>query len=134
MKNFFVTLLFCVLSSIVYCQETFHAVKSSINGGRFEIVQSDIARRQTFKIDKYTGKVYVYVKTRDETKPFTWEKVYWIGDIYEKPENPNQINYQLFLGGKAISDCILINIYTGKTWLLFTDSETEQDFFSPIYE
>lgn len=124
--------LFCVLSSVVYGQESNHAVKSSTDGGRYEIVQSEIARRQTFKIDKYNGKVYLYVKSSSSDN-YLWEKIYWVGEKYEKPEKPNQINYQLFLGGIAISDCFLINIHTGKSWSLYKDTDSGSYFFSPIY-
>ena len=33
----------------------------------------------------------------------------------------HNINYQIFLGGDDLNDCFLINIHTGKTWVLFPD-------------
>lgn len=33
----------------------------------------------------------------------------------------HNINYQIFLGGDDLNDCFLINIHTGKTWVLLPD-------------
>lgn len=39
--------------------DTRPAVSSSLTGDRFEIIQSPIILRQVFRLDKFTGDVYV---------------------------------------------------------------------------
>ena len=133
MKKIILSLFMGLMNLSSYAYDTNSAVKSSVENGRYEIVQSEIARKLTFKLDKYTGKVYQYVKTSSDSNPYSWQPVYWIGCSDEK-EIPTKINYQLFLGGTAVSDCFLLNINTGKTWLLYEDSDGNGNFFSPIYE
>ena len=120
-------LLFLLCSINVYSQETenYQAVKTSQTGGRYEIVQSEITRRHTFKIDKYTGTVLQFVKTSEDVS--TWQLVPKTPAKFDTVI-PDQINYQVFLGGIAIRDCFLLNINTGATWILVKDSAENLSF------
>jgi len=124
-KILFLLFLLCSINAHSQQIEKYQAVKTSQTGGRYEIVQSEIIRSQTFKIDKYTGTVYQFVKTKDDLS--TWQLV---------PKNvatfdtviPDKINYQLFLGGIVVRDCFLLNINTGATWVLVKDSNDYLSF------
>jgi hypothetical protein len=81
---------------------------------------SDVAVRYTFKIDKFTGDVFQYVKRTDET--YTWqnvEKYRNINDIIKE----NVINYQLFSSGQGIRYTFLLNTNSGLTWKLVTKED-----------
>jgi len=90
---------------------------TSLSGGRWEFFMSEIAARGTYKIDKFTGKVYILVESKD--KSLTWE-------IIEKEINSGDtqkqscINYQLFSSGLAMRHTFLINTNSGLTWQLVT--------------
>lgn len=98
---------------------------TSLTGGRWEFFMSEIAAQGTYRIDKYTGKVYVLVKKDDET--LTW-------DLVEKEagktdvQNPGVINYQLFASGLAMRYTFLLNTNTGLTWQLVADENKVLSF------
>ena len=110
-------LLFILFSMSAYSQglQKYQATKTSQAGGRYEIVQSEIQRSQTFKLDKYTGKVYMLVTTKSDE--VAWEEVQK-NSAWHDTVTPDKVNYQLFLGGSAARDCFLLNINTGATWIL----------------
>jgi hypothetical protein len=116
-------LLFILFSSVnIYSQtQKYQATHTSQEGGRYEIIQSEIKRSNTFKLDKFTGKVYQFVSTNNDW--FTWQQVY---RSYAESDTaiPEKINYQIFMGGIAAKDCFLLNINTGITWILVEDKKT----------
>lgn len=107
-------------------------VSTSQTGGRFEIIQSPKFRRLTFKLDKYTGDVFLLVKNEEEE--LLWSKCLNVEldllKIFLPKKNEENISYQLFMGGMAISDCFLLNIHNGDTYRLYKDSESEELYFS----
>ena len=131
MKQILLLIAICFISLTSSAIETHHAVKTSTEGGRYEIVQSEIARKYTFRLDKYTGDIYQLVlKINGKT---TWEKMEVIGLGFDTIKN-GIINFQIFMGGIAVSDCFMINIHTGKTYQLYQDSDTNNLFWSYIIE
>ena len=129
MKKFFVfftLLLFCVSAFSIDVEK---AVKTSVAGGRFEIAQSEIARRCTFKLDKKYGKVYQMVKT--SSGGITWEEMGIVKSDYN--DESKEINYQLFLSGISLSDTFLINIHSGKTWQLVENSNNKTLIWQPVF-
>ena len=89
---------------------------TSLVGGRYEIITSDIRASCSFKVDKHLGDVYQLVKNSKEE--MVWEKMY-------KNASPNDIriegvNYQLYTSGIALRYTFLMNINTGVTWQLST--------------
>ncbi len=127
----FILITLCVMSLLnVYADDNYSAVRTSVDNGRYEIVQSEIMRRLVFLLDKYTGDVYQnLLSTKDERVWRKLEKVGSSNDVTPK----TQINYQLFVGGFSINDIFLLNINTGETWYIFKDTETEMLFFSKSY-
>jgi len=118
-----ILLLFILFSCTnIYSQlQNYQATTTSQVGGRYEIIQSQIKRSNTFKLDKFTGKVYMFVSTKDDW--YTWQEVYK-GNVELDKVIPEKINYQIFMGGIAAKDCFLININTGVTWMLTEDKKT----------
>ena len=130
MKKLFLIIVFALSLSNAFAQARHGAVRTSVDNGRYEIVQSEMARRLIFMLDKYTGDVYQnLLSSKDE---MVWRKLGKVGssnDIAPK----TQINYQLFMGGFSVKDILLLNINTGETWYLYQDTETEKFFFSKSF-
>ncbi len=118
-KNGFV-ICFFILTMSTYGQQNGTNQTTSLIGGRWEFFMSDVAVRYTFKIDKFTGEVFQYVKRSDDT--YTWqivEKYRNVNDIVKD----NVINYQLFSSGQGIRFTFLLNTNTGLTWKLVTTAD-----------
>lgn len=115
--------LMVVISSSIYAQKTYESERTSAPEGRYEIVQSSIRRSCTFKLDKYTGKVSMLVKTSDDR--VVWQKMEREESFFDTKEE-NKINYQIFMGSHAAADCFLVNVNTGKTWMLVEDKNGYQ--------
>jgi len=128
MKRFitFITLLIIELS--ILSIDVKGSEKTSTEGGRYEIIQSKVARKYTFKLDKKTGIIYQMVKSRNDE--IVWETMIILDLKYEY--TITDINYQLFLGDFTVSDSFLMNIHTGKTWQLFIDDKTKDYFWAPV--
>lgn len=131
MKKFLFVLFLVALPIIGLKAENGGMISTSQTGGRYEIIQSNISRKMFFKLDKYTGEVFQYVKTDSQVSPYTWQKIDVLGKFEE--DKPDIINYQLFIGGIAVADCILLNINTGMTYKLYEDTDTKEMFFSRFY-
>ena len=127
MKQIILLMALCLLPLSSQAIEIQQAVKTSTEGGRYEIIQSEIMRRYCFKLDKYTGDVYQLVTTKDDTKK--WEKMIVVGLPFDEIK-PNTINFQIFMGGIAVSDSFMINIHTGHTYQLYKDEETGANFWA----
>ncbi|MBC8637308.1 hypothetical protein IAG25_10840 [Caballeronia sp. EK] len=83
---------------------------------RFEIVQSELAVRWTFKLDKFAGVVFQLVATKDGG--VAWEEVPRLRGRTPDPATPNRVNYQIFLSGMVARNMLLLNVNSGATWQL----------------
>jgi hypothetical protein len=87
-------------------------------GARFEIVQSSLVARQTFKLDNATGRVWAQVT--DNNGDFSWESVPVDGlPSVDKP----MPRFQIFCSGMGARWCFLIDAWTGETWLFVTTAD-----------
>ena len=130
MNRFFVFLCFFMVSLCGFAQiEKYPYVSTSQTGGRFEIIQSPIARRFTFRLDKYTGDVYQLVLANDNT--LVWEKIpnSVLIMLHDDNKKPDYIRFQLFMSGIALADCFLLDMDTGVTFKLYEDESTGSLFF-----
>jgi hypothetical protein len=50
-----------------------HQQTSSVPGARFEVLQSTLAAKWTFRLDRYTGRVWHLVRTNDDDN--VWEEM-----------------------------------------------------------
>lgn len=83
-------------------------------GARFEIVQSSIAARWTFRLDRYSGRIWQLVKTQDDEN--AWEETAVAAFI--PIVNGSRARFQVFSSGLAARHTFLIDSDTGRTWVL----------------
>jgi hypothetical protein len=81
---------------------------------RFEVIQSNLVRRLTFKLDKFTGDVFLMVK--DSNDRTVWEKMVRQRHPQDRVSNRYRVNYQISLSELVAADTFLTNISTGATW------------------
>jgi len=100
-----------------------HQQTSPPSTARFEILQSSLAAKWTFRLDRYSGRVWQLVKTSDDDN--TWEEMPVIG--LPKAPNSAKPHFQLFTSGLAARHTFLINTDTGKTWVVVTSKRKDKD-------
>ena len=104
-----------------------HQTTTSPADARFEIVQSQLAARWTFRLDRYTGRIHQLVKTWDDGAAWESMPVEGIPDI----SKPNRPRFVVFTSGIAAQHTFLIDSNTGQTWRLetrtFPDPDSEGD-------
>ena len=91
-----------------------HQMTSTPSDARFEIIQSELAAKWTFRLDRYTGSVDQLVRTRSDR--YAWEKMPVTG--LPKINNPNKPRFIIFTSGIAVRYTLLMDSKTGKTWVL----------------
>jgi hypothetical protein len=112
-----ILLFFALFLSVQFFAQDRQAISTQMNNARFEVIQSPIARRYTFFLDKVEGKVYQLVQT--PTGGDSWQEM----TVYPKDNQTyTEPTYQLFIGGFAAADMFLINTKTGRTWLLVKEN------------
>ena len=140
MNRILVFVCFVMMSLYGFAQLEHHpSVSTSQTGGRYEIIQSPIARILTLKLDKYTGMVYELVESKNQSS-CVWYLIsnptLDIRDKYlsenEKNKMKDKICFQLFMGGIALKDCFLLDLIYGDTYKLCRDTDTGQLFFSKV--
>ncbi len=100
-----------------------HQLTSTPAGARYEVLQSTLAAKWTFRLDRFTGRVWQLVKTADDDN--TWEEM----QVYERPgtQNPTRARFQLFTSGLAARHTFLIDGDTGKTWVVVVGKRKDKD-------
>ena len=112
----FAFVLCCLANTASARSNDVHQATTPPSDARFEIIQSQLAAKWTFRLDRYTGRVYQLVKTRDDR--YTWESmpVEGIPDI----SKPNSPKFVIFTSGLAARHTFLMDSNTGQTWRLGT--------------
>lgn len=131
-----VLLLLCLILFPVsaLADTTVHQSTLADPDSRYEIVQSQLAARWTFRLDRYTGEVMQLLLNKE--KQNTWEKV----PVLDLPKikNPTKPRFQIFTSGLAARHTFLLDTVSGKTWTLIfdsvptTDGEAEAIVFKPF--
>lgn len=127
MKRLFLIIVCVLMFHCAFAGDNYSAVRTSVDNGRYEIVQSEMMRRLIFMLDKYTGDVYQNVLSSNNER--AWRKMNKAGVSFDSSPQ-TKINYQLFVGGISVKDIFLLNINTGETWYIYQDEKTESLFFS----
>lgn len=112
-KNLFLVL--AMIANPVFAQSkevSIHASTTAGNQSRYEVVQSTLAARWTFRLDKVCGNIGQLVSTQSEG--VTWEPMPVLGLPKCVADGKNR--YQLFLSGLAARHTFLLNTESGKTW------------------
>ena len=89
---------------------------------RFEIVQSQLAARWTFRLDRFTGQVSQLVKTLGDSN--TWEPMEVIGLPLSIPLTER---FQIFTSGLAARHTYLLDTKSGRTWVIVSGTRQRAD-------
>lgn len=100
-----------------------HQQTTTNPGSRFELLQSSLAAKWTFRLDRFTGRVWQLVKTKDDDS--TWEEMPVIG--LPKLQSATRARFQLFTSGLAARHTFLLDSDTGKTWIVVTGKGKNKD-------
>lgn len=124
----FVVLVAAFASSTLSAQERMqHVTTAQPSEARFEIVQSSLAFRWTFRLDRFTGFVEQLVthKEEDGDEVFAWEVV----TVQERPviSNPTRPRFQLFLSGIGARGTLLLDTQEGSSWVYTTITHRRED-------
>jgi hypothetical protein len=89
-----------------------HAQTTAPSAARYEIVESTITVRDTYRLDRYTGRVWRIVKSKDDET--LWEEM----SVRELPQtgDTSSPRFQIFLSGIVAKISFLLDTKTGKTW------------------
>jgi hypothetical protein len=100
-----------------------HQQTSAVVGGRYEIVQSSLAAKWTFRLDRYAGRVSQLVATADSGT--AWEDML----VFQRPTitTPTKARFQIFTSGMAARHTFLIDVDTGKSWVLVGGKDKDKD-------
>ena len=109
---FSLTLLCLFVSPAVAQQEIRPHEKTTYPWGCYEIVQSQVARRHTFRLDKCTGTVDQM--TEDANGGSGWERMPSTVPTIE----PDGARFALFVSGWTAKDMFLLDTHAGLTWRL----------------
>jgi hypothetical protein len=109
-------LLGLLLTGVTRAQITTYPHQSTTlpTNARFEIVQSEVAAKWTFRLDRYTGRVWQLVQTR--TNANAWEAMTVLG--LPPQVTPAAPRFQIFTSGIAAKYTLLIDNQSGQTWVL----------------
>jgi len=128
-KGIFLALILASLTYQGWSQVYSHQLSNAPETVRYQIVQSERGVRDTYKIDKYTGEVYLLVMS--EKEELTWQLMP-TEEHFQDMTLPDQVNYQVFISGLGPRSTFLMNVNTGATWQLTEDIETEILFWSVL--
>lgn len=120
MKRIFLIFVLVLITSQGWTQETNrNQFSNTPESARYQIVQSELVAKITFKIDKYTGETFQLVKGENG---LTWQAIETQRHTQDET-NINKVNYQIFTSGLAVRMTFLLNVNTGVTWQLSEDSD-----------
>ena len=132
MRKYLIFLVFNTTLTMAHAQsdlENVHQKTTKPTGGRYEIVQSELAAKWTFRLDRFTGKVSMLVK--DDKDNLSWQEM----DITKLPTitKPNTPRFLIFTSGLAARNTFLMDCITGNTWELAHDLKDSDDFWDPMW-
>lgn len=93
-----------------------HAVTTISSDARYEIVQSQLAAKWTFRLDRNCGRVWQLVRTAEDEN--AWESMEVVG--LDPCKSDKLSHFVIFSSGLAAKHTFLIDTSTGKTWTLTT--------------
>ena len=100
-----------------------HQQTAAPPNARFEIIQSELAAKWTFRLDRYTGRVAQLVRTKDDDN--AWEQMEAIG--LPSVPTPTRARFQLFTSGLAAKHTFLIDTDIGKSWVMVSAKRKNAD-------
>lgn len=110
-----VAILWCCTALFAEDAKPISTLSAPIQGARFEIIQSPLTISETFKLDRFTGRVYQAVRPH-EGGVDVWALTSWWQPATVNP-NPTEPRFQLFIGGERVADVYLLDSMTGGVWV-----------------
>lgn len=105
-----------------------HQITAAPLESRYELIQSPLAAKGTYRLDKYTGAVHQIVKTKDDDT--VWQEIPRRKHFLDRRVE-GKVNYELFTSGLAMRFTYLMNVNTGATWQLIETQEKDL-VWSPV--
>jgi hypothetical protein len=96
---------------------------------RFEVVQSTLAAKWTFRLDRFTGRVSQLVRTRDGNN--AWQEMRIVG-LPATDASLAQVRFGLFVSTIAAKFTFLTDLVSGESWTL-TGSADENNDVTDLY-
>lgn len=96
-----------------------HVSSAAPPSARYEILQSLLAVRWTFRLDRYCGAVWQLVST--ERDGLVWEKM--PVENASPCTQASRPHFQIFLSSMAVRHSYMIDTDTGRTWQLASDKD-----------
>ncbi len=93
-----------------------HAMTTISNNARYEIVQSQLAAKWTFRLDRTCGSVWQLVRTAEDEN--AWESTSVVG--LDQCKSDKIARFMIFSSGLAAKHTFLMDTSTGQTWTLTT--------------
>lgn len=115
-----IIVLAIVFPTLVYAEtNNLHQSTTTPLNAQYEIVQSELVAKWTFRLDRFTGRVYQLLK--DSSRGATWGELEVVGLETIKANKPR---FSIFTSGLATRHTFLMDTLTGTTWILTTRMET----------
>jgi hypothetical protein len=140
LKLTLLTLIVSIVASAAVAQERpkpVHQQTSPPANARFEVVQSTLVARITFRLDRFTGRVWQLVQTKDDG--IAWEETAVV-DL-PKLSTATRPRFQIFTSGFAARNTFLVDTDIGKSWVIVASkrknadgSEYEENIWQPFVE
>ena len=122
MRKILITImLFVVCSQFLTAQSNGRQETTTTypENGRYEVITSSIAVRDTFLLDRETGETWVLTEAKTN---YVWQKLIRQANLKEiLPDGFTGPAYQIVISGIAAKDIFLVNTITGATWTLYED-------------
>lgn len=100
-----------------------HLQTSSLPNARFEVLQSTLAVRHTYRLDRFSGRVWQLVRTKADDN--AWEEM----PVIDSPKiaAPSRARFQLFTSGFSVRHTFLLDTDSGKSWVVVTSKQKGAD-------
>lgn len=115
--------LFVIDGALAQQPSDLHQQTTPPTNARFEIVQSQLSARWTFRLDRFTGQVAQLVRTRDDDT--SWEQM--AVDGLPTATAPSRPRFQIFTSGIAARHTFLLDTDTDRTWRVVTGTRRRPD-------
>ena len=87
---------------------------SAPHDGRCEIIQLQLAARNTFRLDRFTGNIAQLISVAGGRMNWSYMTINGLPSI----ERPTRARFQIFTSGHAVRFTFLIDTDTGNTWVM----------------
>jgi len=124
--------LFALFTLTLFADDSTRTVASAAPANaRFQIVQSEIVAKGTFKLDRFTGQVWQFVLDSEGVSIWSSMKIDGAGQNNAIAPTSTSPRFQIFLSGIAFKFTYLLDTVTGVCWQL-VGSSTSNDSWQMI--